>query len=288
MAKRRRKSSRKNKDSPLWQWILVALVAFGLYKGVDYYLQRRVAPPKPSTPATSKQKKVPELSQKPGPIPEWTFESVEKFLPEQAFPDNFQPTTVVEGKGALLAFAKQLPGKDPGPKGLTNTQPGIRYIHWDGKKYQTKDLDFEKLEASLADLPISKLEGLPHISKQPFREGETFIYPTRIFLQGDDREVMAYVKVQGDDSQWALLQNPSGKRMPAAFVLGTTAQNSRLVRHRKYGGRNYLILENGMMDEMKAYQGYQWNIQAYYWDGNQYVYDSEYSKKLTEAKKKSS
>jgi hypothetical protein len=284
MAKRRG----KKQDSPLWQWLLVAAVAFGLYKGVDYYLNRKEAPPSAVArkSVTPKPNPTPE-TQAAGPITEWTFQASGKFLPEGAYPDNFQPIPLEKDRGALLAFAKKVPGKDPGPQGLTNTQPGLRLIHWDGKEYQTQEVDFVKLRASLGDVPLQKLEGLPRLNV-PLKEGESSLYPMRLFLHEDTREVAAYVQVTGAVVQWASLKNPSGKRMPAAFVLGTTARDSRLLRQQKFGGRNYLILEIGLMDEVRAYEGYQWQVQAYYWDGQQYVYDAEYSAKLTEAKKKAS
>lgn len=284
MAKRRR----KNQDSPLWQWLLVAAVAFGLYRGIDFYLNRKEAAPSKALSGPVAQKVVPPSeTQEAVPITEWTFQSARKFLPEGAYPDNFQPIPLDKEKGALLSFAKKISGKTPGPQGLTNTQPGLRLIHWDGKEYRTQELDFEKLQASLGDVPLQKLEGLPRLNP-PLKEGDVVLYPTRLFLHEDSREIVAYVQVQGAKVQWAPLKNPSGKRMPAAFVLGTTAQDSRQVRQQKVGGRNYLVLEIGLLDEIKTYEGYQWQVQAYYWDGQEYVYDPEFSQKLTEAKKGSS
>jgi hypothetical protein len=284
MAKRRRKTQ----DSPLWQWLLVAAVAFGLYKGIDFYLNRREAVPPKVLKGPIAQKTVPAPeTQKAVPITEWTFQSAGKFLPEGAYPDNFQPLPLEKNHGALLAFAKKIPGKDPGPQGLTNTQPGLSLIHWNGREYQTQPLDFEKLEASLGDVPLKKLEGLPRLNP-PLKEGESSLYPMRLFLHEDNREVLAYVQLRGDKMEWAPLKNPSGKRMPAAFVLGTTAQDSRQIRQQKFGGHNYLVLEIGILDELRAFEGYQWQVQAYFWNGQEYVYDPEYSLKLTESKKKSS
>jgi hypothetical protein len=281
MAKKRR----KNQDSPLWQWILVAVVAFGLYKGVDFYLNRKEAAPEKSHKTAVTPKPSAEAPGT-GPVAEWNFQTAEKFLPQGAYPDNFQATPLEKDRGALLAFAKPLPGKTPGPQGLTNTQPGLRLIYWDGKEYRPQEIDFRKLAASLGEVSLQKLEGLPRLNP-PFKDGETLFYPTRLFLQDDNREVLAYVQVTESAIQWASLKNPSGKRMPAAFVLGTTASDSRKVRQEKFGGRNYLILEMGSLDELKPYEGYQWQVQAYYWNGQEYVYDADYSQKLTEAKKKS-
>jgi hypothetical protein len=283
------KQRRKKQDSPLWQWLLVAAVAFGLYKGIDYYLNLQPAHPPTAvkSPAPAKAIPTPAPETQATPITAWTFESAKKFLPEQAYPDNFRPVPLEKNQGALLAFAKKIPGKDPGPQGLTNTQPGLQFIHWDGKQYQSQEIEFTKLAPALGDIPLHQLEGLPQFNQLPFKEGDVTLYPMRLFLHQDNREIVAFLEAQGPSVQWAELKNPIGKRMPALFVLGTTATDSRKFRQQKVGGRNYLILEIGTMDELKAYEGYQWQVQAYYWDGQEYVYDADFSKKLTEAKKNS-
>lgn len=296
MASKRKKTARRRKknDSPLWQWALVALAAFLIYKGIDYYLgprEKGLSRP-PSQTATSQKSS--EGSASPsqslgaditGPIKKWDFAHTEKFLPKNAYPDNFQPTQLEGETGALVAYAKTLPGVEPGPQGLTKTQPGLRWVKWTGKDYQTEDLSFEKLDTALGEVSSKMLEGLPRVGTAPFWEGDVKIYPTRLFLKNDNREIMAYLKVGPNGIDWAPLKHVSGKKMPAAFVLGTTAEQSRQVRHRKYAGRNYLIIENGILDELKAYEGYQWSVQAYYWDKGQFVFDADYSKNLTEAKR---
>jgi hypothetical protein len=226
-------------------------------------------------------------TQAAAPITEWTFQSAKKFLPAGAYPDNFRPVPLEKDQGALIAYAKKIPGKDPGPQGLTNTQPGLQVLSWDGKQYQGREIDFAKLGAALGEIPWQKLEGLPQFNQMPLREGNAILYPLRLFLQQDNREILAFLEVEGTNAQWAQLKNPIGKRMPALFVLGTTANDSRKFRQQKIGGRNYLILELGSLDPLKTYEGYQWQVQAYYWDGQEYVYDPEFSKKLTEAKKSS-
>lgn len=283
MAKRRR----KRQDSPLWQWLLVAALAFGLYKGIDYYLYRREAPA-PPPPQSLTPPKTETPGQKTEPIQDWNLESAGQFLPSDAFEDNIQPTSLPDKKGVLLAFAKKVPGKKPDPKGLINTRPGLRLIRWNGNQYQTQEIDFEKLEPSLGGIPVSRLEGLPHLKEKPWQDGETKIYPARIFLHGDSREILAYLQVRDEQATWAPLKNPVGKKMPAAFVLGTTAKSSTQLRQEKFGNHDYLILETGLLNELKPYEGYQWRVQAYYWDGEQYLYDTDYSRKLTEAKKTNS
>jgi len=294
MAKKRsRGKTRKKskKDSPLWQWILVALLAFALYKGLDHFLGPDWQDPGSKKPRLSSAKKTQgtpsQKSPEPtaGPVKEWNFKAASRFLPTEAIDENFQPTPIKDKKGALLAYAKKIPGKNPGPQGLTDTRPGLRVLEWNGQRYDSVDLSFADLEKSLGGLSAKKFEGLPRLEAQRIQLGEAEIIPARIFLSKDNREVVAYLLVQQEGIRWAPLHHASGKKMPAAFVVGTTQKNTRKIQHQKHGGKNYLIVENGVLDEYKAYAGYQWNIQAYFWDGNEFTYDKEYSKKLTEAKK---
>ena len=293
MAKRKRSSGRKKKDSPLWQWILVALVAFGLYQVLNHYLPK-MGEEKPRKPVSAAKRLPTKKIQTPAeespaePVKKWTLEEAQKYLPKSAYPDNIEPFSIPKQSAALLAYAQTRSGVQPGPKGLTNTRPGLRSLRWNGKEYQKDDVSFEALDSALGGISVENFEGLPHLGKNPFDEGNAMIYPTRVFLKGDDREVMAYLSVTEEGTRWAPLNHPSGKKIPAAFVLGTTAKTTRQVRHRKHGGRNYLIVENGILDEMRAYEGFQWTVQAYYWNEDHFEYDSEFSKKLTEAKKQGS
>lgn len=293
MAKPKRSSKKKKKDSPLWQWVLVALVAFGLYQVLNHFLPKMTGKetekPAPAAQKSTLPKSRPETEEISGaPVKKWNLEEAQKYLPKSAYPDNVEPWPLPERTGVLLAYARRLSGIEPGPQGLTNTRPGLRSLRWDGKEYKKEDISFGDLDSALPGISEKNFEGLPHLGKNPFDEGKSIIYPTRLFLKGDDREVMAYLKVSEAGTEWAPLNHPSGKRIPAAFVLGTTAETTRQVRHRKHGGRNYLIVENGILDEARAYEGFQWTVQAYYWDSDHFEYDSEFSKKLTESKKEGS
>jgi len=285
---KKRNSRKKRKDSPWWQWLLIALIAFGLYKVLDHYLpeDRAPAPPQKKSVAQPENKtdsqKALETSAA-GPIKKFSFEEAQKLLPKEAYPDNVQPTELQPTQGALLAYAKTVDGKTPGPQGQKNTHPGLRWVHWDGKEYEPRDLNFKDLETALGGVSADQMEGMPHLAEHPFHESGADIYPTRIFLKDDNHEIMAYLKVDDSGTSWAPLKHASGKKMPAAFVLGTTAENSRKIRHRKQAGRQYIIIENGTLNEFKAYEGYQWTAQAYYWDKDHFAYDPDYSKKLTEA-----
>lgn len=291
MAKRRRRKT-KGKDSPWWQWLLVAVIAFGLYQALNHFLPRDQAPTSDKTQSSSSKDKSSLEQEKKETPPEaetkqFSFEEAQKLLPKSAYPDNVQSTSLPATQGALLAYAQTISGKDPGPQGLKNTRPGLRWVHWDGKKYEPKDLNFKELESALGGITLTQMEGLPRLAENPFKESGADLYPTRIFLKDDNREVMAYLKVDKSGTSWAPLHHASGKKMPAAFVLGTTVDHSRKVKHRKHAGRQYIIIENGTLNEFKPYEGYQWTAQAYYWDQDHFQYDSEYSKKLTAAMGKS-
>jgi hypothetical protein len=295
MARRSNRSQGKKtkKGSALWQWLGVALAAFLLYQGLNYFLARQESAParkKPSAVSRREDREVkPSPSAEPeasgGPVKKWSFAAAGRFLPEGAYEDNYQATPVGDNYGALLSFAKKIEGKDPGPKGLTHTRPGLRYLVWDGKSYRTADLPFDDLEASLGDISARQFVGLPQVNEQPFLNNGAALFSTKIFLSEDDRHVTAYFVLDGEGIRWAPLHHASGKKMAAAFGEGTTQKTTRSVKQQKYDGKYYLIVENGVLDEYKSYAGYQWNVQAYFWDGKNFTYDDAYSKKLTQAKK---
>ena len=282
MAKRKRRKKKK-KDSTFWQWVVVALAALLLYKGLDYFLPRDQGEVKKSTSVSKEPSPSPEEG--PSPIEKWTFESASQFLPKEGYRDNFNTIPLAKKDRALLSYAKKIPGKSPGHKGLVNTRPGLRYLFWDGKKYQTEDLSFSALEPSLGKLSSKNFVGLPRVGKKsiPVDQGE--IFPTEIFLSNDDRSIIAYLMVSESGIAWAPLNHASGKKIPAAFVKGTTKETTQGIKNQKHDGKNYLILENGVLDEDRPYAGYKWNIQTYFWDGNNFVYDQEYSQELTRKKK---
>jgi hypothetical protein len=295
MAKRRRSSASrgkgKKKDSPLWQWVLVALAAFLLYKGLDYFLAPGMMSSDKRRVIVKAGKKTPEPSPTAKPQPEtglikkWSFEAAAPHLPEGAYPDNYQATPIGKKDGALLAYAKLIPGKKPGPQGMTHTQPGLRVLMWNGKNYQPGEFSFAALDPALARISSKSFVGPPQISAKPLLEGDVAIYSAKIFLSNDPREVQAFIQVSEQGADWVQLHHASGKKIPAAFLLGTTQENTRSLKQQSYGGKSYLILENGTLDPYKTYEGFQWNLQAYYWDGKAFVYDQEYSDKLTKEKK---
>jgi hypothetical protein len=287
------KKKSKKKSTPLWQWALLALGAFLLYRGLQYYLSPERYPPKKTisvkkTPETTTPHEAgpsPTPGVKGGPIQQWDFKSTGQLLPEGAYPDNFVPIPVKESQSGLLAFAKTLPGKRPGPQGLTNTQPGLSLFRWKDKKYEGQELKFSDLEPALSGINVQKFSGPPQVSKKPFSEAEAEIFTTQIFMGDDPRQVMAFFAVDATGIHWAPLQEADGKKLPAAFVKGTTKDTTRNVHTEKHSDKNYLIVETGKLDPAKLYEGYHWKVEAYFWNGQSFVYDNEYSDKLTKDKK---
>lgn len=290
MAKRRR-NTKKKKDSTFWQWIWVALIAIVLYKGLDYFLPRgpRGPQPEPTKQTTSAEK--PKATPTPSPTPEiqkvkmWTEENAHGFLPEDGFADNYQVIPLKQKENALLAYARTLPGKNPGPMGSVNTRPGLRLLKWDGKEYQKLDLPFSELGSSLGNLSTKKFVGLPQLETKSLDVEGVEIFPAKIFLTGDDRVVTAFLLVNDKGLQWAPLGHASGKKMDAAFVTGTTKDTTQNVRIVNLNGKEYIILESGKLDENRPYAGYQWNVQAYFWNGEKFAFDKEYSQELAKKKK---
>ncbi len=288
----KRQRSNKKGLSTFWQWVLVALAAFIFYKGLDYFLSLK-GPKTPKGPthkiakdaAPGQPSATPSPSPGAGPVKKWNFESAAPFLPPDAYEDNFQTVPLKDETDVLLAYAQKKAGVQPGPQGLTGTRPGVRYLRWDGKNYQTQEISLKELEAALGNLSIKNFQGLPQIEKKSMKEGETEIFPAKLFLSGDDREVVAFLSVDSSGLKWAPLHHASGKKMPAAFVQGTTRESTQKISQQKNRGKNYLIIEHGVLDEFRTYEGYDWRVQAYFWDGMQFAYDKDYSDELTKAKK---
>lgn len=288
MAKRKS----KKKSTSLGQWILVALGALLLYRGLQYFLAPRETPAKkPPVVERVLSTAEPHASPSPSPTPlkaplaHWDFQSAARLLPDNAYPDNYLSILVKDSQGGLLAYAKVLPGKKPGPQGLTHTQPGLSFFRWKENQYQGQALNFSQLEPALPGIPLKKLTGLPQVEKKPWIEGETEVFPAKLFLEDDPREVSAWIAVGPGGVEWAPLQTADGKSNPAAFLQGTTRDLTRQVRTEKHDGKNYLIVETGKLDLARAYEGYRWKVEAYAWEGNKFVFDKEYSEQLTKEKK---
>lgn len=308
MAKKRRNSRRPpQKKSSLGKWLLLVVVGVLTYKGADYFLPRLFSD-KPSGSIASNQKKSSKgatqnkISQTPSqkaaqkdeaavkdaekkPLASLSLEETQKLLPKNAFPDNFDTIPMETQEAALISHAKTISGKKPGPKGETNTQPGLRYVKWTGQDYQNQDLNFDKLKPALGSLASKKMVGLPKVEASPFAKGKSELYLAKMFFEGDNREVLAVIEVNDKGADWASLHHASGKKIPAAFSQGTTKETTRQVLAVKHDGKPYLIVENGELDEFRPYAGYLWSAQAYYWDGSQFVYDSKYSQSLTRSKR---
>lgn len=288
MAKVKRKSRRASpkkgrKDSPFWQWLLVVLVALGLYYILDFYLDSRQNQPSTGVPSSQSQdSSEPREQETQNQNTEWTLERAEAFLPEGADPDHFEVYPLLPQKDALLSYGIPLPNKESDPQGLTNTRPGLRLIREHEGTYQAQSIDLSKLEPAIGKDLLDKFMGRPQISSS-LEKDDFFLIPVRFFLEQEDREVMAYLYVDETQTQWAPLIHASGKKMPAAFWIGTTEKISRKVRHRKRD-QPYLIIEHGLLDELKPYEGFQWKIQAYRWEDGAFRYDEEYSKELTSKK----
>ncbi len=284
--------AKKKSKNHYGQWLLIALAAFALYQGLKHYLNPIKISEK-KTLAAKILREIPQHSPLPtAPLPEikepvkkWTFETAGRFLPEKAYPDNYNSIPTEGESSALLAYAQLIEGKTPGPQGLTNTRPGLRWVKWDGKKYEAEDLDFSKLENAGTGLALQKFTGLPQIPKKPLSEDGSKIFPVKLFLDQDTRVVVAYLIVDGKNAGWAKLNNAEGKELPAAFLQGTTKSTTREIRTEKHDGKLYLIVNSGKLNELKLYEGYQWKVEAFGWNGQAFVFDKNYSEKLTKEKK---
>jgi hypothetical protein len=301
MARKKSKKSAKKKPV-LWQWVIVAAAAFLLYQGLEYWLspdrkasthrtvavkgknEKRAAPVTP--PAATKPRPTPSPTPAPqataAPVPKWDFKNAARFLPPEAYPDNYSAVPLPAAPSGLLAYAKTIPGKKPGPQGLTNTQPGLRSLWWDGKHYQTKDLDFEALKPTLSGL---RLVGPPQLERKAWIENGGSVYPVKLFLNDETRLVSGFVVIDAEGPRWAPLQGEGGKTGPAAFLQGTTAAVTRKVSKLEREGKRYVVVEKGSLDLVKPEAGYQWKVEAYAWNGKAFVLDAEVSAKLTQEKK---
>lgn len=299
----RKKSKKSSKKSPqLWQWVLVAGAAFLLYQGLQRYLnpEKKVPDkkaaavkarvekekPAPAKPAAAPPTPAPTPAASPaptgGPVPKWSFENAARFLPAGAYPDNYTAIPLGDAPSGLLAYAKEIPGKKPGPQGLTNTQPGLRALHWDGKKYQSQDLDFEALKPALGGLrPV----GPPQLERKPWIANGTSVFGAKLFLTDETRFVSGFVLVDAAGPRWAPLQTEDGKTGLAAFLQGTTAATTRKVFKRDLGGKPTIVVEKGSLDLSRPEAGYQWKVEVYAWNGKAFVFDKAVSAKLTQEKK---
>lgn len=274
-AKRRasRRTTRRKKTSPLWQWFLMAFVAFGLYLAVDFYLGTRGSSPTDSPQAALQSGSEQDNNTTDG----WSLEKARKFLPKGADPDHFEVYPLLPTGHALLSFGMPLKDKDSDPQGFINIRPGLSFISADGK---AQAIGLSDLEPALGKELLAKLTGRAQVSSS-LVAGDNFLIPIRFFLGQDEREVMAYLLIEDGQAKWAPLTHASGKKMPAAFWVGTTAQVARKVRHRKRA-TPYLIVEHGLLDEARAFEGFQWKTQAYMWDRGSFYYDEDYSHTLSQ------
>ena len=85
LRKRLRQSGKgkTKKDSPLWQWVLVVVLAFGLYYLLDIYLDFRE---KDQSPPSVGAQSEPNFEKENSPEIEWSLERAEAFLPKNADP----------------------------------------------------------------------------------------------------------------------------------------------------------------------------------------------------------
>ncbi len=287
----RTRKKRKTSNPPWWQWLLVALLALAAYKVLHHFLAYpKTETPSVQTTAGSSEKKSPspanpQEGSEPSLVEKWDFNNAARFLPEGAFEDNLLVVPVNKEKSAILGYAQKIEGKNTDPQGLTNTSPGLRLLNWNGKKYEAQDLSFEDLTLALGKLNLKQLEGLPQIDSKPLSADGVKFFFVQLFLKDDNRKVSAYLMERNGKLQWAPLHHASGKRMPAAFVTGTTQSHSRNLHHLYQGGKLLLVFENGVLDELKAYEGYQWTLQVYAWNGTELSYDADLSQKFTADKR---
>ena len=300
MAKRKARRPQKTKNNPpLWQWALIAIVSILAYQGITSYLNKQKTKSSASQPHSQTIKIKPSES-KPSPVKitetqpsvpageEFSFSSSAKLLPKGSYQDNYMPITVEEKKSQLLAYAKLIPGKSPGPKGLTNTKPGLNYYYWKDKKFYSSALDFSALQNAVEGKISQKLSGPPQIkTRKPWISGEKKIYPMQLFLEGDPREIIAFAQVDAEGLRWAQVKSAEGDSKPAAFLKGATKLFNGEIKTVNENGTSWIFTESGWLDEAKPYLGYQWKVKAYRWDGESFVFDSKYSEKLTQQKQKS-
>jgi len=291
-----KKKSSKKRNSPIWQWVIVGIAAYLVYQGLEHFLPTdakhqakkeketvvKIAPEGPKeAPAAS-----PKPETKQAEIKKWNFSETSKLLPEGAYPDNYEPLGLKGDQAGLIAYAKTLPGKKPGPKGLTNTQPALRfYFKKQGQQYQGADLDLADLKATVGESVYARLSGLPQVDKQAAIAGATEVFPVKLFLSGDSRVVQAYLAVGEGQGSWAKLSSSKGEPQIAAFVQGTTRLSTSQSLLKKEDGKNYLVFETGKLNEAKLYEGYQWEVKAYRWEGDKFAFDPEMSEKLLKEKK---
>ena len=312
MAKKKSKRSAK-KSTKWWQWLAIAAAAFLLYQGLEHFLYPpKETPSKKSVSLKSKDRKkdkekdkskdkaaesaaptakpaptpAPQPSPTPppptsGPVAKWDFNSAARFLPPEAYPDNYTALPLDGGSG-LLAYAKTIPGKKPGPQGLTNTQPGLRALLWNGKSYEARELDFNAVKSELENF---KLVGLPQPDRRAWIGGAAKVYPMKLFFTDETRLAVAYAVVDAAGPHWAKVIDASGKSLPAVFLQGTTAAVTRKVRREEKNGKFYIVSERGSLDLQAPEAGYRWKVEAYAWNGKDFVFDKEFSAELTKEKK---
>ncbi len=287
------KKGGSKKNSPqLWQWLAVAVAAFLLYQGLEYLLSKKKPAPakKPAStkisaaPVAKPPAPSPKPQASPGPLKQWNFQETRRLRPDGAYPDNYVPIPVRDKQSGLIAYAKLIPGKTPGPKGLTNTKPGLSFSRLEGEHYQTRDLDFSRLQEVLDAGILKKLSGLPEISANPVIPGAAPVYSARLFLGEDPREVHSFVVIDGDGLAWASVRDVGGQQKPAACVTGTTKLSTGELRTENRHGKTYIILEKGVLEEAKLHEGYRWAVRAYSWDGKNFVFDPDYSQTLSRQK----
>jgi len=294
--KKSKKSSQKN--PAFWQWAVVAGAAFLLYQGLQHWLNPekpspekravtlKTKPEKPAAPAAKQATPPPAPTPQPssGPVPKWTFQSAARFLPADGYPDNYSELALGNGPSGLLAYAKTLPGKKPGPQGLTNTLPGFRAMLWNGKQYETKELDFEALKPALGGL---KLVGPPQADRRAWIADGITVLPAKFFLNDETRFLVGFILIDAQGPRWASLEGEDGKAGIAAFLQGTTAATTRKVNKVERNGKHYIVVEKGSLDLAKPEAGYQWRVDAYAWNGKAFAFDKDLSKTLTQEKKNS-
>lgn len=311
MAKKKSKRSAK-KSTKWWQWLAIAAGAFLLYQGLEHFLYPpKETSSKKSVALKSKDRKKEKLKEKEkvaesaapaakpsptpaprpsptpppeptsGPVAKWDFSSAARFLPPEAYPDNYTALSLDGGSG-LLAYAKTIPGKKPGPQGLTNTQPGLRALLWNGKSYDAKELDFNAVKSELENF---KLVGLPQPDRRAWIGGAAKVYPMKLFFTDETRLAVAYAVVDAGGPRWATVVDASGKASPAVFLQGTTAAVTRKVRREEKNGKFYIVSERGSLDLQAPEAGYRWKVEAYAWNGKDFVFDKELSAALTKEKK---
>lgn len=303
-----KKKSRSKKNSPsILQWVLVAAAAFLLYKGLEFVLSdHRPAAKKTASPVVKLKPKekgaapipapantpAPSAHASPAPSPppatgavkKWDFQETARLLPAGSFPDNYAAIPVKDNEIGLLSHAKLIPGKKPGPKGLTNTRPALSWNKLEGENYRTQELDFAPLKDALGNASFLKLSGLPVVEKSPLLKGDKSLFVSKLFLGEDPMEAVAIVQTDPAGIHWANTIGADGKSRPAAFLTGTTRLATKNFSTASRGGKTYLIVEQGQLNEKRLHEGYRWEVSAFAWNGSSFVYDKDYSGELTKKK----